>query len=96
MIDPTTSLCLTALKSKIFLYLGDLYIMKLLNAPLERFLIIKAVENDQIQLLLHGISPGEQIQIISKFKTQPLRIKVRETYLAIDRKLAMLIDVEPA
>lgn len=68
--------------------------MKLINAPINTCLIIKSVENNQLPLILHGICPGEHIQILSKFNTQPLRVKIRESFLAIDRKLAKTIEVD--
>jgi hypothetical protein len=65
-------------------------------APINRSLVIVSVRDTPVPFLFHGLVQGEILRVLSNFKSQPLRIEIRNTFLAIDRHLANFIMVEPA
>ena len=69
--------------------------MKLHLAPLnEKLLIEKVNEKYQKELKPHGIFPGEIIKVLSNSPWQPLRIQVRNCFMALDKEMAPHITVQ--
>jgi Fe2+ transport system protein FeoA len=69
--------------------------MLLSNTPSNTLVIITEVSNNKnSHLLQHGITPGQNIRVISNYPSQPMLIEVRNTYLALDAFYTNHIKVE--
>lgn len=68
--------------------------MLLSEAPKNVIMKIKEIMDMNSLLMQHGITPGENLRVITNYSTQPMLIEVRNCFIALDHYYAKKILVE--
>ncbi len=68
--------------------------MLLCDAPRNTAVFVKEVNDENNYLMQHGITPGESLRVLSNYSTQPMLIKIRNSYIALDAFYTKYITVE--